>query len=572
MDTGVAALAAVTRAASGSGVVAVAGPRTIPDVELIRILIVDDEPKNLVVLETVLDVPGYQLVKAASGDEALLALVTQEFALLILDIRMPGMTGFELAQIIKARKRTSRVPIIFLTAYYNEDQHVLEGYGSGAVDYLHKPVNPGILRSKVAVFAELHRAQRERDRMNGALLAEVEERARAEAGLRELNEDLDRRVLESTRALRDADRRKDEFLATLAHELRNPLAPVRNAARILHLRGTQQPELQTAAAVVERQTRHMSRLIDELMDVSRINRGSVVLTRERIELAQLLELAIETSRPMIDDSRHSLNVAAPPHPVFLDVDLARLSQVVCNLLNNAAKYTPPGGRIELDVQECGQELVLTVRDDGIGIGADKLAGIFEMFAQVEDAVSRAKGGLGIGLYLARRLVELHHGSIEARSEGPGKGCEFVVRLPTVEGAELAARPSAFRPSVTASPRRVLVVDDNRDAATSAAMLVEMMGNEVRTAFDGEDAVRLAAEFRPDVILLDIGLPGMNGYQAARLIREQYGNDHIVLVAVTGWGQARDRELATEAGFDHHMVKPVDPQALTDFLAALDPAR
>ena len=664
--------------------------------EAINILIVDDEPKNLTVLETILEDPGYRLVRADSAEEALLALVVDEFALIILDIRMPGMTGFELAQLIKERKKTARVPIIYLTAYYNEDQHVLEGYATGAVDYLQKPVNPVILRSKVAIFAELHRKGRELSTANQTLVAEVNERRRAEEQLRELNETLDQRVIERTEALReseerlaraqraghvgawdlnlltgaaswteeawrlfgrtpgecelsyetwlacvhpddrasavaafetarktgpyhhefrvldrdggvrwievrgecafneigtplrmsgtllditarkqteetlrDVDRRKDEFLATLAHELRNPLAPVRNAVEILHLKGPAIPELQWARNVIDRQVRHLARLIDDLMDLSRINRGNIELKREPILLAKIVQGAVETSRPLIEECGHELIVELPAGPVVVDADMTRLSQVYWNLLNNAAKYMTRGGRIDLRTELQGSDIVVSVRDAGIGISADKLSTIFEMFSQVENALSRSQSGLGIGLYLVKRLVEMHGGEIEARSEGPGKGSEFVVRLPIVVAQNLTRATRNDNAPILVSDLRILVVDDNEDAASSLSMLLKMMGNQVRTAYDGEEAVQASSEFNPDVVLLDIGLPKMNGYEVARTIRQQPWGRNIVLIAVTGWGQEADKRKSQEVGFDLHMVKPVDPRALMKHLTEVD---
>ncbi len=536
----------------------------------INILIVDDEPKNLTVLETVLDDPTYRLVLAESADKALLALVAEEFALLILDIRMPGMTGFELAQIIKERKKTARVPIIFLTAYYNEDQHVLAGYDTGAVDYLHKPVNAAILRSKVAVFAELYRKSREVDQANRALCAEVTERRRGEEQLRELNETLERRVKERTESLLDADRRKDEFLATLAHELRNPLAPVRNAVAFMHRKGQAVPELQWARDVIDRQTQVLVRLIDDLMDMSRINQGRLELHREPADLEKLVMAAVETSRPLIDEMGHTLAVTLPSRPVVVDADLIRLPQVFLNLLNNAAKYTERGGQIDVRVELQGSDVVVVVTDTGIGIPADKLPTIFEMFSQVEGALSRSRGGLGIGLHLVERLVALHEGRIEARSGGPGQGSAFVVHLPIVVDQTYPRQASGD--GVKATPTadlRILVVDDNQDAAESSAMLLKIMGNHVRIAHDGEEAVAAAQEFRPQVVLCDIGLPKLNGYEVCRQVRAQAWAEKVILIAVTGWGQDGDRRQSAEAGFDHHMVKPVDPEALMTLLAGLD---
>ena len=553
-------------------------PAAVSSAELVNILIVDDEPKNLMVLETVLDDPGYRLIRANSGEEALLALMAHEFAVLVLDVRMPGMTGFELAMMIKERRKTARVPIIFLTAYYNEDQHILEGYGSGAVDYLHKPVNASVLRSKVAVFAELHRRGRALEVANRALLAEVGERRRAEVRLSELNESLDRRVTERTDALqaseaqlRDANRRKDEFLATLAHELRNPLAPVRNAVQVLRLKGLATPELKWASELIDRQVQAMSRLIDDLMDVSRINQGKVELRRQRIELGDVLGDAIEATRPLIDESGHQLVLQLPPEKLVLDADSTRLAQAFMNLLNNAAKYMDRGGRIELVAQQADGEVTVKVRDNGIGIAADRLEGVFEMFSQEETALSRSRGGLGIGLALTQQLVEMHGGSVKANSEGLGRGSEFEVRLPLALASSAQAQEhdaGSGAALASGAPLRILIADDNQDAAATLAMLLELMGHTVRDVHDGEAAVQATAEFKPEVVLLDIGMPKLNGYEACRRIRALPGGSGLILVAVTGWGQPGDRNASQEAGFDQHLVKPVDPAALADLLATV----
>jgi signal transduction histidine kinase len=533
---------------------------------------VDDEPKNLTVLETILADPGYRLIRADSADQALLALVVEEFALLILDIRMPGMTGLELAKMIKERKKTARVPIIFLTAYFNEDQHVLAGYGIGAVDYLHKPVNPDILRSKVAVFAELHRKSREVELSNRALLTEVADRRRAEEQLRELNETLEQRVIERTEALRETDRRKDEFLATLAHELRNPLAPVRNAVQVLQMIGSSDPESQWAKDVIDRQIKQMTRLIDDLMDVSRISRGKLELRTEQVEIANVVLRAVEASRPFIDEQGHQLALTMPPDPMVVDADEVRLTQVFMNLLTNSAKYSEKGSRIDLTVERQGGEIVVAVKDAGIGIPAAKLRTIFEMFSQVEGALSRSNGGLGVGLFLVKQLIDMHGGSIEARSDGPAKGSEFVVRLPIVGEWALSNKTSDIADIEPTSELRILAVDDNKDAAASLAILLGRMGNHVRTAHDGDEAVQAAREFQPHVVLLDIGLPKMNGYEVARTIRNEPWGKNMILIAVTGWGQYGDKRKSKEAGFDRHLVKPVAPQTLMSLLAGLDVAK
>jgi two-component system CheB/CheR fusion protein len=373
-------------------------------------------------------------------------------------------------------------------------------------------------------------------------------------------------------ALRRADRRKDEFLATLAHELRNPLAPIRNAVQIIQLQGLAAPDSQWALDVIDRQSRQMARLMDDLLDVARITRNRLEMRMQRVELADVVRTAVETSRPLIEDRRHRLTVNVPPGEIFLDADLTRLAQALSNLLNNAAKYTPPGGRIELEVERQDGAVLLKVRDNGIGISAAALSGIFELFAQVDLSLERSPGGLGIGLSLARRLIAMHGGTLTAHSDGPGKGTEFTVRLP-VTAAGAAAKPAAPRPpAAKPAPRRILLVDDNRLAAMSLSLLLRTGQHEVRLAHDGEEAVRAAAEFRPEVVVLDIGLPKLNGYDAARKIRQETWGRNMVLIALTGWGQDEDKRRAREAGFDHHLVKPVDAATLTQLLDSLDQAR
>jgi PAS domain S-box-containing protein len=334
--------------------------------------------------------------------------------------------------------------------------------------------------------------------------------------------------------LRQADKRKDEFLATLAHELRNPLAPVRNAVEVMKRRPDAAPDVRWAGDLIDRQVRVMARLLDDLLDVSRITRGKLDLRRERVDLAAVVAAAVETSRPLIDAGGHELTVALPADPIALHADPVRLAQVFANLLNNAAKYTEPGGHIRLSAERAGGEVVVAVTDDGIGLSADMLPRLFHIFSQAESALGRAQGGLGIGLSLVRGLVELHGGTIEARSDGPRRGSTFVVRLPAAPGR---AAPEPAPPAAAAGPRwRVLVADDLRDAADSLALVLQLMGHEVRTAYDGEQAVAAAAAFRPDVALLDLGMPKVNGYDACRRIREQPWGRHMRLVAVTGWGQ------------------------------------
>jgi signal transduction histidine kinase len=540
----------------------------------VNILIVDDEPKNLAVLETVLEDPGYRLVRATSGEEALLALMAEEFALLILDVRMPGMSGFEVAHLVKERRKTSRIPIIFLTAYYNEDQHIVEGYVSGAVDYLHKPVNPSVLRSKVAVFAELHRKGRMLEAANKLLLGEVAERRHAEAMLGELNRTLDKRVQERTAELQasearllEASRRKDEFLAILAHELRNPLAPVRNAVELLKLDAREPERVAWAMQLIDRQVRALARLIDDLMDVSRINEGRIELRRDLVTLGEVLSDAIETVKPHVEAGGHELVVLLPDPSLAVEADRTRLAQAFVNLLHNASKYTDPGGRIEVGVSVEKDQATVTVRDNGIGIAPEHLDAVFEMFAQVESALSRSRGGLGVGLALTQRLVQLHGGSIRAWSEGPGKGSRFQVQLPlAARTASSPGEPVARTADAQASHEglNILIADDNVDAAETLALLLEVLGHQVVQTHDGEAAVAAAAQARPQVVILDIGMPRLNGYEACRRIRSQVQPTPL-MVALTGWGQEQDIAKSQAAGFDRHLVKPVEAEALEALL-------
>ncbi len=374
-------------------------------------------------------------------------------------------------------------------------------------------------------------------------------------------------------ALKEADRHKDEFLATLAHELRNPLAPICNSIELLRRADGNTDLIGQASRMMERQVGQMVRLVDDLLDISRITQGKVQLRKERVELAAVVQSAVEASRPLIEAQGHELTVTLPPDPIYLEADPTRLGQAFANLLNNAAKYSEKGGRIWLTAERQGGEVTVSVRDTGIGISAEHLPRIFEMFSQVEPALERSQGGLGIGLALVRGLVELHGGTIEARSAGVGRGSEFIIHLPVVEAqVEAPQEPGDGDKGKirTVRPSRILVVDDNRDAADSLALMLRMTGHETDTAYDGLEAVQAAATFRPQVVLLDIGLPKVSGYEAARLIREQPWGKGMALLALTGWGQDEDKRRAMEAGFDHHLTKPVEPAALEKLLALMNP--
>ena len=403
-----------------------------------------------------------------------------------------------------------------------------------------------------------------------AVIRDITDRVSAEEAIRAARseqEQIDSALRESQARLRDADRRKDEFLATLAHELRNPLAPIRNSLQIMRL--TDESVIhERARAVIERQLQQMIHLVDDLLDVSRISQGKVELRREHADLGAVVQTAVETSRPLIDAGKHELSLRLPPPgTLIVDVDVTRITQVVANLLNNAAKYTPQQGHIEIAAERANDRARISVKDSGVGIPAELLPQVFDMFAQIDRTLERAQGGLGIGLALVKRLVELHGGSVEAHSEGQGRGSQFIVHLPlTVADARLS--PQAPASALTARPSknmRVLVVDDNVDSAESLSQCLRMFGYQTLTAHDGLAAVRTAESYLPDVALLDIGLPDMSGYEAAKRIRALPGNDRLLLIALSGWGQEEDRRKSKAAGFDHHFVKPVDLDALTHML-------
>ncbi len=373
----------------------------------------------------------------------------------------------------------------------------------------------------------------------------------------------------SEEELKEADRRKNEFLAMLAHELRNPLAPVRNALQIIRMADGDKQAVRTATDIMERQVGQMVRLIDDLIDVSRVSRGKIELRMGVVELASIVNHAVEAVGPQCGDRNLELSVAMPSEPIYVDGDPTRLTQIVGNLLNNACKFTDDRGHVWLTVERDGKHAVIRVRDDGVGIAADDLARIFDMFVQVDTSLERSVSGLGIGLTLVKSLVELHHGSLEVHSAGIGYGTEFVVRLPiSTTVRESLVDPSPRRPHSAETSRRILVVDDNQDSADTLARLLRLSGNETRTAFDGLEAVEAAATFRPDIVLLDIGLPKLNGYEACRRIREQPWSNGVIVVALTGWGQEDARQKSKDAGFSGHLVKPINYDALMRLLDEL----
>ena len=562
--------------------------------EKVNILLVDDQPARLLTYQSVLSELGQNLVSARSGIEALEKLMREEFAVVLLDVSMPEMDGFEAARLIHEHPRFERTPIIFVTGVHMSELDRLKGYKVGAVDYVSIPVVPEILRSKVAVLVELYCKRRELRALNRNL-AEANERLamantalqaektrelealnvslqQANAELERANAALQGEVTVRSRAedaLRQADRHKDEFLAMLAHELRNPLAPIRNAVHLMRMKALQDPQMCLARDVIERQLSQLTRLVDDLLDVSRITRGKINLTRQPLKVSELIARAVETVEPIIQGRSQVLTVELPEQPPVVDGDCMRLTQAIANVLGNAAKYTDAGGSIVLQVCARARDVEIRVRDTGIGIPAEVLPKIFDLFTQLDQRMERPQSGLGIGLALVRRLVQMHGGSVSAHSEGPGRGSEFVICLPLMTpavlpavGDQLTAECQAARPQ----HRRILVADDNLDALESLAALLALNGHEVHRAQDGAAALQAAMRHRPEVIFLDIGMPQMDGYEVARRIRAHEWGKELLLIAVTGWGQESDRQRSFAAGFDFHLVKPVDLEKLNQLLS------
>ncbi len=577
----------------------------------VNILLVDDQPSRLLTYESILGSLGQNLVSAGSGREALEKLMRQEFAVVLLDVSMPEMDGFEAARLIHEHPRFEKTPIIFVTGVHVNELDRLTGYRIGAVDYVSIPLVPDILRSKVAVLVELYQKRRELRELNRTLAQANEQLALANSHLqaektRELealnlvlqkantelaqaNQTLQKEVAERARAesaLKEADRHKDEFLAMLAHELRNPLAPILNAVQLMARKPLDDPQLMHSREVIQRQVGHLTRLVDDLLDVSRITRGKINLARETVELASLVARAIETVHPFIEERGHDLHIELPPTPVHIHGDPLRLTQALGNVLGNAAKYTERGGQIRVHAREVDGLVQIRIRDSGIGIPAPLLPMIFDMFTQLNHTPGRPQTGLGIGLALVRKLLEMHGGTITAASDGEGLGSEFTITLPTTvassetraadekSSADPLARGSARADSasvegqVNGTRRRILLADDNTDALESLATLLELGGHEVYCAANGALALQSAEHHRPEVALLDIGMPQLDGYEVARRIRAQPWGRKMTLVALTGWGQESDRQRSGEAGFNTHLVKPLELSKLTELLAQL----
>ena len=571
--------------------------------DTVSILLVDDQAQRLLSYRAVLEDLGWNLVCAHSAREALKLLMEQEFAVVLLDVSMPEIDGFEAARLIRQHPRYERTPIIFVTGVRLDEPDRLTGYALGAVDYVSIPIVPQILRSKVSVLVELYCKRRDLQAVNedlartNAQLAQAnltlqEERTReieavnrqlqqANAELEAANASLQSQIAERVRAelaLKEADRHKDEFLAMLAHELRNPLAPIHNAVELIRRHPLGDPQLLWARDLIGRQVSHLTRLVDDLLDVSRITRGKINLATEVVELGSLIDRAVELVQPLLEARRHELKITVRDRRLRMVGDPTRLTQAISNVLGNAAKYTDVGGRIELIAADRDGEAEIRIRDNGIGIPRERLAHIFEPFTQLDHSDAGGQSGLGIGLALVHRLVELHGGTVSAASEGTGKGSEFAIRLPLdarsprhyekSAGPEQGDVPSSASEPASNAVRRILLADDNDDALESLAKLLELSGHEVFTATHGGTALQCAERHRPQVALLDIGMPMLDGYEVARRIRAEPWGHRMTLVALTGWGQDADRNRAKEAGFDSHLIKPPDLAQLNEILARL----
>ncbi len=516
------------------------------------ILVVDDNDTNLVAIEAALQPLGRNLVLARSGVEALARLLDQDFALIILDVAMPGMDGFETARLVRSRARNRATPIIFITGLSWQDDEILRGYELGAFDFLMKPIRAEVLRAKATVFIELQQRTLELQQRSDELR---QEQTRAhERELTMQRKRFEAEVLERQMAqMAETDRRKDEFLAILAHELRNPLQPLQTAVELME-HTPDEPVPERVRSIIQRQVHHIGRLVDDLLDVARFQTGKLDLRREPLSLKTIVAEAVNDQRSGAEARKHEITVHGDGDSPQVFGDALRLVQVLSNLLSNAIKYTNPGGAIAVRWGSEANQAFVRITDNGRGIPAPLLPRIFDMFVQ-ERTTPDGKGGLGLGLGLVKRLVELHDGSVRAESEGIDQGATFEVRLPIIDEDTLAKfRPPRDKTGPVERPLRAVVCDDAADLRELVADLLRMKGHEVIVVEDGPSAIRVITAEKPDVALIDIGLPDMDGYEVARALRRDLGR-RVRLIAMTGYGQASDRATALQAGFDAHIVKP-----------------
>lgn len=557
----------------------------------VNILLVDDKPARLLSYEAALDYLGHNLVRAYSGTEALKWLMQKEFAAILLDVSMPGMDGFETATLIRNHPRFEETPIIFVTGVHLTDIDQRKGYEMGAVDYVQIPVIPEILRGKVQALVQLYRQRVELSLLNKKLVAANAELAKAHEELKaentrelqELNKTLEtanrelvsanaklvEEIAERERveqALNQSAKRKDEYIAILAHELRNPLSAIHNAAQVMQLEKSTEQQFNWARDLLHRQVKHLTCLMDDLLDISRISNGRIQLRKESIDLATIVTHAAETVSALLDEHDHKLQLVLPEEELYADGDAVRLNQVLGNLLTNAAKYMEDGGLIQLTLEKDGEGwAIIRVRDHGMGISDELLGTVFDLFVQAPTAINRAKGGLGIGLALVRALVALHGGTTDVRSDGPGCGAEFSVRLPLIKTKPQA--PEVVKASDSSAKNLlILIIDDNRDSADGLAICLESEGYQVRVNYNGEDGIAAALDYLPDVVLLDITLPDISGYEVAKRLRQYEQFVSLSIIAMSGHSSKSDKQKAVTAGFNYYLVKPVDYAELLTLLS------
>ena len=502
------------------------------------ILNVNDDDASRYMVTRILEMSGHRVIEASNGGDALRLAAELRPELVVLDVRLPDISGYEVAARLRSRPETASISVMHTSATFVTADKRVQGLDSGADAYLTEPFEPAELLATVKSLLRLRHAEREL-------------RQRADQ-------------------LSEADRRKDEFLAMLAHELRNPLAAIMTAIGILQRKPSDDPKEARMRSIINRQTHHLARLVDDLLDVSRITRGKVELRRTRMDLSDMLRQVLTLMRPVAESRELKLEVSIPGHPLWMEADTTRLEQVFTNLVDNAAKYTDAGGTVRVEAfqegVDGGARAVVRITDTGIGIPAHKLSTIFELFAQADESLERSRGGLGIGLTLVRNLVEMHGGVVYATSGGSGRGSEFVVKLPLL--APMPALISVSRASQERPRhRRILLVEDNSDARQALKDLLELWGHQVHVAHDGLGGVALALQDPPELALVDIGLPGLDGYRVAQELRARVGQG-IRLVAITGYGGPEDRYKALQAGFDQHLVKPVKPDELDRLLTEL----
>jgi signal transduction histidine kinase len=508
------------------------------DTECVKILIVDDLQEKLLVYETILTDLGQNLIMASSGEAALKLVLQHDFAVILLDVNMPGLDGFETAKLIHGRKKSAHTPIIFLTAS-NDEPLITQGYASGGVDYLPVPIIPEILRAKVKVFIELFQMRKQ-------AASQAKESAR--------------RI-----AAEEADRRKDEFMCMLAHELRNPLAPIRNATQLLQLIGPKDPQLEQLRDIVDRQVKHMSRLIDDLLDTTRLSNGQILLRKERCDLVNIVRQTAEDYKSIFDNIKVHLEVNVPDAPLWISGDQTRLIQSIGNLLHNAHKFTEPGGIVSINLKNIveSQMAEIIVRDSGIGIEPKILPYIFDVFRQAEQGLDRNRGGLGLGLSLVKGLVKLHNGDVSVVNHGINKGAEFIIRIP-VEPF-LVLETSCRSINLSKDKFRILVIEDNKDAAETVKLLLNHYGHDVQIAYSRPEGLKTAQSFLPQIILCDIGLPGMDGYQVAAAIRQDPILYSTYIVAITGYDKKEDKMQMLQHGFNLYLTKPIDSNNLSNII-------